>query len=59
VHIGNQPATVTFYGEAPGLVSGVLQINVLVPAGAGTGAVPISVSIGTATSQASLTVALQ
>jgi uncharacterized protein (TIGR03437 family) len=59
VLIGGQPATVSFYGEAPGLVSGVLQINVVVPAGAGTGAVPISVSLGTASSQAGVTVALQ
>ena len=29
--VGGQPATVTFYGEAPGLVSGVMQVNVLIP----------------------------
>jgi uncharacterized protein (TIGR03437 family) len=59
VHIGGQPATVSFYGEAPGDVSGVLQINVTVPAGPLTGAVPISVSIGTQTTQANVTVSLQ
>jgi trimeric autotransporter adhesin len=59
VLIGNQPATVSFYGEAPGLVSGVMQLNVVVPAGAGTGAVPISVSMGTGASQAGVTVSLQ
>ena len=45
--------------EAPGLVSGVLQINVLVPAGAGTGPQPVSVSLGNASSQAGVTVSLQ
>ena len=59
VLIGNQPATVSFYGEAPGLVSGVLQLNVVVPAGAGTGQQPISISLGNASTQAGVTVALQ
>jgi uncharacterized protein (TIGR03437 family) len=59
VLIGGKPATVAFYGEAPGLVSGVLQINVLVPPGAGSGPVPISVSIGTQSTQAGVTVSLQ
>lgn len=58
VLINNLPATVTFYGEAPGLVSGVLQLNVLVPANAGAGAVPISVSLGSAATQAGATVSL-
>jgi uncharacterized protein (TIGR03437 family) len=40
-------------------VSGVLQINVIVPAGAGTGNVPISVSLGPTSTQASVTVSLQ
>ena len=53
------PATVSFYGEAPGLVSGVMQLNVIVPPGAGTGAVPITVTIGSNSSQAGVTVALQ
>jgi len=55
----NTPATVSFYGEAPGLVSGVMQLNVVVPPGAGTGAVPITVTIGSNSSQAGVTVALQ
>ena len=59
VLIGNQPATVSFYGEAPGLVSGVLQLNVVVPPGAGTGPQLVSVSLGTASSQAGVTVSLQ
>ncbi len=58
VFFGTVPANVT-YGEAPGVVSGILQINVTVPAGAGTGAVPIKVSFGNFSTQTGVTVALQ
>jgi uncharacterized protein (TIGR03437 family) len=47
VTIDGIPATVSFYGEAPGMVSGVLQLNVVIPPGARSGAVPVLVSIGT------------
>jgi uncharacterized protein (TIGR03437 family) len=53
------PATLSFYGEAPGFVSGLMQINVVVPPGAGTGAVPVTVTIGGNSSQAGVTVYLQ
>ena len=33
VTIGNQPATVLYAGAATGIVSGVIQINVVIPAG--------------------------
>lgn len=59
VRIGPQPATVSFYGEAPGFVSGLMQLNVVVPAGAGTGAVPVVVTVGGNSTQAGTTVALQ
>ncbi len=35
--VGGQPATVVFAGEAPGLVAGVLQVNVQIPANAPSG----------------------
>ena len=58
VTIGGAPATVAFMGEAPGLVSGVLQLNVIVPSTlTTTGAVPVSVTFGTtSTSQGGVTV---
>jgi uncharacterized protein (TIGR03437 family) len=58
VTIGGAPATVAFMGEAPGLVSGVLQLNVIVPNNlTTTGAVPVSVTFGTtSTSQGGVTV---
>ena len=36
VLVDGQPASVSFFGEAPGLVAGVLQVNVQIPAGART-----------------------
>ncbi len=59
VLIGGQPATIAGYSEAPGIVSGVLQINVIVPNNAGTGPQPVSVSFGSTASQANVTVYLQ
>jgi uncharacterized protein (TIGR03437 family) len=59
VLIGNQPATVSWYGEAPGDVSGVLQVDVLVPQSVSSGPQTLSVSLGTASSQAGVTVAIQ
>ncbi len=52
VTINGQPAQVVFYGEAPGLVAGVLQINAVIPATAVSGqANPVVVSFGGAYSQ--------
>lgn len=61
VLIDNQPATIAFYGEAPGVVSGVLQINVVVPniPSSDYGAVKLSVSFGTSSSQAGVTLYVQ
>ena len=44
--IDGQQAVLSFIGEAPGFVSGVLQINVQIPATARTGNLPIVVSVG-------------
>ena len=58
--IGGQPATVSYCGEAPGFAAGVLQIDVLVPESVTSGnTVPVTVTIGGATSQASVTLAVQ
>ena len=51
VTIGGHPAAVQFYAEAPTLVSGVLQINVQIPAGTPSGPQPVVVTLGTASSQ--------
>jgi uncharacterized protein (TIGR03437 family) len=59
VQIGGVNAMVTYAGEAPTLVSGVMQINAIVPAGAGTGTVPVTVNIGGVASQSNVTVSLR
>jgi uncharacterized protein (TIGR03437 family) len=57
--INNQPATITFYGEASGDVSGVLQVDVIIPPGTPSGTVPIVISVGGVQSQAGVTVSVQ
>ena len=59
VTLGGSPALVTFYGEAPGLVSGVLQINAIVPSGLAVGNASLAVSFGTANTQSGVTVAIR
>jgi uncharacterized protein (TIGR03437 family) len=58
--VGGQQATITYAGSAAGLISGVMQVNLVIPANAPTGgAVSIVITVGTAASQAGVTVAVQ
>ena len=57
--IGGVNATVLYAGAAPGLVAGVLQVNVRVPSGIPGGDQPVVVTIGGASTQAGLTVAIK
>ena len=59
VTIGNVQADVRYAGAAPFEVAGVFQINVVVPGNITSGAVPIVVSVGNASSQPGLTVSIQ
>jgi uncharacterized protein (TIGR03437 family) len=60
VTIGNTPAEVVFAGTAPGLVSGVAQLNVRVPENATAGdAVPVVLTVGAAESRAGVTIAVR
>jgi uncharacterized protein (TIGR03437 family) len=60
VRVDGITAEVQYAGEAPGIIVGVLQINVVVPAGVTPGsAVPVDVTIGGATSKAGVTVAVK
>jgi uncharacterized protein (TIGR03437 family) len=60
VTIGGLPCLLNYQGAAPGLVSGVLQVNAQVPAGLSPGsAVPVQLAIGTVTSSAPITLAVQ
>ena len=49
--IGNQPATVSFAGLAPGFI-GLVQMNIVVPTGLAPGTYPLSVTIDGQTSNA-------
>jgi uncharacterized protein (TIGR03437 family) len=57
--IDGQPADVLYAGGAPGIVSGVSQINLRIPAGAAAGNLPIVLNIGGRTSQTGLAVAVK
>ena len=60
VTIGGQPAQIEYAGEAPTLVSGVIQINAVIPAGTPSGNQPLVITIGAGTnSTQSITVAVQ
>jgi uncharacterized protein (TIGR03437 family) len=59
VLIDGQPAKVAFYGEAPGIVSGVMQVNVQIPANARSGDLPITVQVGSNISQTGVTVSVK
>jgi len=59
VTVNNSPVTAEFVGEAPGIVSGVLQINILIPANAPSGNLPVQVTIGPNVSQPGVTVSVQ
>jgi uncharacterized protein (TIGR03437 family) len=49
--IGGVAAGVQYAGSAPGIVSGVMQVNLLIPANAPVGgAIPIVINVGTASS---------
>jgi uncharacterized protein (TIGR03437 family) len=60
VTIGGQPASVQYAGETPGLLSGLLQINVTVPDNAPVGAnIPVQVTINGQPTQSNVTVAVK
>jgi len=57
--IGGKPAYVQYAGGASGLVAGVMQVNLQIPAGIAAGnSVPVSVQVGTATTPAGVTIAV-
>jgi uncharacterized protein (TIGR03118 family) len=59
VTIGGLPAQVAYAGSGPGLLTGLIQVEVIVPKGAGTGAVPVVLTVGSAKSQTGATIVLQ
>ena len=59
VAIAGQPATVQYAGGAPGLVAGVMQVNVQIPVGTPSGNAAVILAVGTASSQSTVTIAVQ
>ncbi len=59
VTIDGTPARVLYGGEAPGFVSGVMQVNVQIPAGARAADLPLVVSVGGSPSQSGVTVSVR
>jgi len=60
VTIGGQKAILTYAGEAPDLVCGVMQINATIPSSVGAGAQPVGLTISGATNtNQSITVAVK
>lgn len=58
--VGGMAAQIQYAGQAPGIISGVAQINVIIPTNAPTGsAIPITVLSGGASSQSKVTVAIK
>jgi len=57
--IGGIPATVQYYGTSPGIVYGVMQVNLTIPAGVSSGPQPVAITVGTTSTQAGVTVAVQ
>jgi uncharacterized protein (TIGR03437 family) len=59
VTIAGVQAQILYAGEAPGLVSGVLQVNAMVPAGVASGNLPVVLTAGPNSSLPNITVAVQ
>jgi uncharacterized protein (TIGR03437 family) len=58
VTIGGADAEVRYAGGAPGLIAGVMQVNVVVPAGV-SGTAPVVLTLGGVASQGGVTVVVR
>ena len=54
--IGGQAAQVLYAGSAPNMVSGICQVNLLIPTNIDAGTQPVQVQIGSAASQPGVTI---
>jgi uncharacterized protein (TIGR03437 family) len=57
--VGGISAAVQYAGSAPGAVYGVMQVNIIVPATAASGAQPLVINIGSNATQSGVTIAVQ
>jgi uncharacterized protein (TIGR03437 family) len=59
VRVGGLEAEVRYAGVAPGSITGLYQINAVVPLAVASGAVPVEVTVGGAASQPGVTVSVR
>jgi uncharacterized protein (TIGR03437 family) len=59
VRVGGQDARVLYAGAAPGLIAGVMQLNVEISGDAPSGAVPVAIQVGDTWSVNNVTVTVQ
>lgn len=57
--IGGRPATVLYAGSSVDIVSGVIQVTLLVPSGLPAGPQPVTVTVGSGAPQTGVTIAVQ
>jgi uncharacterized protein (TIGR03437 family) len=57
--VNGKDAEVLYYGAAPGLVAGVMQVNVRVPADAPSGNVSVVIKTGADSSQSGATISVR
>jgi uncharacterized protein (TIGR03437 family) len=57
--IGGLPAKVLYAGSSEGIVSGVIQVNLLLPSGLSSGPQPVTVTIGSGGPQSGVTLEIQ
>lgn len=57
--VGGSPATVLYAGSAPGLIAGLLQVNLRMPSNLSSGPQPVVLTIGGVSSRTGVTVAVQ
>src|SRR5581483_6246633 len=57
--VGGVPATVQYYGSAPGILYGVMQVNVQIPDGAPSGNATLVINVGPTSTEANVTVAVK
>jgi uncharacterized protein (TIGR03437 family) len=57
--IDGQPANVSYFGAISGLAAGIVQINATIPPSAGSGNVPVVITVGGNSSQTGITVSVR
>jgi len=57
--VAGLPATVAYKGSAPGIVYGVMQVNIVIPSNAPSGPQPLVINVGNNATQSGVTVQVQ